>query len=63
MFAIDSFALARMQFAANVTFHILFPAINIGMAWILLFFKVRFNSTKQSYWMDAYFFMTKVLAL
>ena len=55
--------LARMQFAANITFHILFPSITIALAWVLLFFKLRYNRTKDYKWMEAYFFWTKVFAL
>lgn len=55
--------LARMQFAANITFHILFPTISIAMGWVLLFFKTRFVRTGQSHWMDAYQFWVKVFAL
>jgi cytochrome bd-type quinol oxidase subunit 1 len=28
---------ARLQFAANMTFHILFPAISIALAWLLAY--------------------------
>lgn len=59
----DPVVLARIQFAANITFHILFPSITIALGWILLFFKLRFNATQDSKWMDAYFFWTKVFAL
>ena len=40
----DATLLARIQFAANITFHILFPTITIALAWVLLFFKLRFNA-------------------
>lgn len=60
---LDVYTLSRIQFAANITFHILFPTITIGLAWILLFFKVRFHQTKDQIWMDTYFFWTKVFAL
>ncbi len=63
MFSLSPLDLARIQFACNITFHILFPAISIGMAWLLLFFKIRFNQTQKTYWMDAYFFWTKIFAL
>jgi cytochrome d ubiquinol oxidase subunit I len=59
----DPVVLARVQFAANITFHILFPAITIALGWILLFFKLRFQATQDSKWMDAYFFFTKIFAL
>lgn len=59
----DALMLARIQFAANISFHILFPTITIAMAWILLFFKLRFNKTRDDKWMDAYKFWVKVFAL
>jgi cytochrome bd ubiquinol oxidase subunit I len=59
----DPFVIARIQFAANITFHILFPAISLSMAWVLLFFKLRFLKTQQAHWMDAYQFWVKIFAL
>jgi cytochrome d ubiquinol oxidase subunit I len=66
----DALILARMQFAANITFHILFPTISIGMGWLLLFFRVRWLKTRHGPdpalaqgWLDAYRFWTKVFAL
>ena len=59
----DPVLLARIQFAANMTFHILFPTISIGMGWVLLFFKTRFIATSDQRWMDAYQFWVKVFAL
>jgi cytochrome bd ubiquinol oxidase subunit I len=59
----DPVVLARIQFAANMTFHILFPTISIAMGWVLLFFKTRFTATGQTHWMDAYQFWVKVFAL
>lgn len=60
---LDPIVLARMQFAANITFHILFPSISIALGWVLLFFKLRFVRTGQNHWMDAYQFWVKVFAL
>lgn len=60
---LDPALLARIQFAANITFHILFPSITIALGWFLLFFKLRFNKTQDQKWMDAYFFWTKIFAL
>ena len=60
---LDPFLLSRIQFAANITFHIMFPSITIAMGWIVLFFKVRYNITRDQAWMQAYFFFTKVFAL
>jgi cytochrome d ubiquinol oxidase subunit I len=63
MDAFDPIVLARLQFAANITFHILFPTISIAMGWFLLFFKTRFVATGQQHWMDAYQFWVKIFAL
>ena len=60
---LDALLLARIQFAANITFHILFPTISISLGWVLLFFKLRFVKTGQHHWMDAYQFWVKIFAL
>ncbi len=59
----DPVVLARIQFATNMTFHILFPTISIAMGWVLLFFKTRFVATGQAHWMAAYQFWVKIFAL
>ena len=63
MDTLDPLLLARLQFAANITFHILFPTISIAMGWFLLFFKTRFVATGEQHWMDAYQFWIKIFAL
>jgi len=55
--------LARAQFGTNIGFHILFPTITISLAWVLLFFKLRFGATGDPKWMDAYKLWVKVFAL
>ena len=59
----DALILARMQFAANITFHILFPSISIALGWALLFFRLRWLKTNDEAWLMAYRFWTKVFAL
>ncbi len=59
----DAYLLSRIQFAANISFHILFPTITIALGWVLLFFKVRYARTADIAWMRAYFFWVKVFAL
>ena len=63
MDALDPIVLARLQFAANITFHILFPTISIALGWFLLYFKTRFVATGLQHWMDAYQFWVKIFAL
>jgi cytochrome bd ubiquinol oxidase subunit I len=60
---LDPFLLARLQFAANISFHILFPTISIGLCWVLLYFRTRFTLTGDKDWEYAYFFWVKVFAL
>ncbi|MEO1563592.1 MAG: cytochrome ubiquinol oxidase subunit I [Pseudomonadota bacterium] len=59
----DPFILSRIQFGANISFHILFPTITIALGWMLLFFKLRFNATGDDRWMENYRFWVKVFAL
>ncbi len=65
----DALILARMQFAANISFHILFPTISIGLGWLLLFFRWRYLLARADRpidaegWLAAYRFFTKVFAL
>ena len=60
---LDALILSRIQFAANITFHILFPTISIALAWALLYFKIQFNRTGQIEWSEAYQFWVKIFAL
>ena len=53
----DALLLARMQFAANISFHILFPTISIAMGWVLLYFKWRFRRSGDDVILDAFRFV------
>ena len=59
----DTLILSRIQFGANISFHILFPTITIALGWVLFYFRVRFNFSGDQKWMDAYGFWVKVFAL
>jgi len=59
----DTLILSRMQFGANISFHILFPTITIALGWVLLFFRLRLAGTGDQKWADAYRFWVKVFAL
>ncbi len=63
----DALLLSRLQFAANISFHILFPTINIALCWFLVYFRMRHTAAKgtpqaQS-WEEAYYLWTKIFAL
>ncbi|MCJ8294169.1 MAG: cytochrome ubiquinol oxidase subunit I [Colwellia sp.] len=60
---LETLMLSRIQFAANISFHILFPAITIALSWFLFFFKLRFDQTGEPVWMRAYRFWVKIFAL
>ena len=59
----ETLLLSRIQFAANISFHILFPTITIALGWVLLYLRVRFARSRDEKWMDAYRFWVKVFAL
>ena len=59
----DPFLLARLQFAANISFHILFPTITIGLCWVLFCFRLRYTFSGDKAWEYAYFFWVKIFAL
>lgn len=60
---IDTLMLSRIQFAANISFHILFPSISIALCWFLFYFKIRYNRSGDEVWMRVYRFWVKVFAL
>ena len=59
----DPLLLARAQFGLNIAFHILFPSITIGLAWFLVYLRVRANGTGAAWAGQAYKFWVKVFAL
>lgn len=59
----DTLLLSRIQFGANISFHILFPTITIAMSWALLTFRLRYVASGDERWMAAYRFWVKVFAL
>src|SRR5471032_571576 len=59
----DVLTLARAQFGLNIAFHILFPSLTIGLAWILVYFRLKFARTGEAAWLDTYKLWSKVFAL
>jgi cytochrome d ubiquinol oxidase subunit I len=59
----EALILARAQFGLNIGFHILFPTISIGLGWILVWFRVRYERTRDEAWLRAYKLWVKVFAL
>ena len=59
----EALLLARVQFGLNIAFHILFPSITIGLAWLLVVFRLRYERTRDPAWLGAYKLWVKVFAL
>ncbi|HET6319600.1 MAG TPA: cytochrome ubiquinol oxidase subunit I [Chloroflexota bacterium] len=59
----DALLLARAQFGLNIAFHILFPTLTIGLAWILVYFRTQFACTGDASWLASFRLWTKIFAL
>jgi len=63
----EALVLARAQFGLNIAFHILFPAITIGLSWMLVVFRLRHERSKDAdekrAWLATYKLWVKVFAL
>src|SRR5688500_6195471 len=59
----EALLLARVQFGLNIAFHILFPTITIGLAWLLVVFRLRYERTRDPAWLGTYKLWVKVFAL
>jgi len=59
----DALLLARIQFGFTVSFHILFPALTIGLASYLMTLEGLWLRTRRAVYMDLYHFWSKVFAI
>jgi cytochrome bd ubiquinol oxidase subunit I len=59
----EALLLARVQFGLNIAFHILFPSITIGLAWVLVYLRIRYQVTRDAAWLETYRLWVKVFAL
>ncbi|WP_172562439.1 cytochrome ubiquinol oxidase subunit I [Vibrio furnissii] len=63
MFHLEALDLARIQFAFTVSFHIIFPAITIGLASFLAVLEWRWMKTGNSVYKNLYHFWCKIFAV
>lgn len=63
MHGLTALELARIQFAFTVSFHIIFPAITIGLASFLAFLEGRWLMTKNPVYRTLFDFWVKIFAL
>ncbi|MCB5187856.1 cytochrome ubiquinol oxidase subunit I [Methylobacillus caricis] len=63
MFDISALDLARVQFAFTVSFHIIFPAITIGLASYLVVLEGMWLKTGESVYKDLYHYWLKIFGV
>lgn len=63
MFGLSALELARIQFAFTVSFHIIFPAITIGLASFLAVLEGLWLKTRNSDYKVLYHFWSKIFAV
>ena len=63
MFGLEALELARVQFAFTISFHIIFPAITIGLASYLAVLEGLWLKTKRELYRDLYHFWLKIFAV
>jgi len=63
MLGLDAFHLARIQFGFTVSFHIVFPAITIGLASFLAVLEGCWLKTHNETYRDLYHFWSKIFAV
>lgn len=63
MFSLDAFMLARIQFAFTVSFHIIFPAITIGLATYLAVLEGLWLKRRNPDYKTLYHFWSKIFAV
>ena len=59
----DAVLLSRIQFAVTTMFHILFPALTIGLALYLVVVELLWLMTKQEIYYRMYRFWVKIFAI
>ncbi|KIP88643.1 MULTISPECIES: cytochrome ubiquinol oxidase subunit I [Pseudomonas] len=63
MFGLEALDLARIQFAFTISFHIIFPAITIGLASYLAVLEGLWLKTGETVYRDLYHFWAKIFAV
>lgn len=63
MFGLEALDLARIQFAFTVSFHIIFPAITIGLATYLAVLEGLWLKTNQPKYINLFNFWSKIFAV
>jgi cytochrome d ubiquinol oxidase subunit I len=59
----EALFLSRVQFGLNIGFHILFPTLTIGLAWIVAWFRIQYERTQEQAWLRTYKLWVRIFAL
>jgi cytochrome bd ubiquinol oxidase subunit I len=63
MFTLDAFHLARVQFAFTVMFHIVFPALSIGLASYLAVLEGLWLASGRQVYLDLFHYWVKIFSI
>lgn len=63
MFELDALMLSRIQFGFTISFHIIFPAITIGLASYLVVLEAAWLYTKKAVYLELFQYWIKVFAV
>ncbi|MFN4290191.1 MAG: cytochrome ubiquinol oxidase subunit I [Permianibacter sp.] len=59
----DAVLLSRLQMAFTLSYHILFPTLTIGLAWLLVWLEARWLRSRRPELLTLYRFWSKIFAL
>lgn len=59
----SALSLSQAQFFISLGFMLLFLALELGLSWVLFYFRIKTFGSKQNAWMGAYRFWVRIFAL
>lgn len=63
MFGFSALELSRIQFGFTISFHIIFPAITVGLASFLTVLELRWLQTGKAVYLDLYHYWIKIFSV
>lgn len=63
MFNLSALDLSRIQFGFTISFHIIFPAITVGLASFLTVLELRWLQTGKVVYLDLYHYWIKIFSV
>ncbi|WP_454004631.1 cytochrome ubiquinol oxidase subunit I [Alcaligenes sp. Marseille-Q7550] len=59
----SALSISQVQFFLSLGFMLLFLALELGLSWVLFYFRIKTFGSKQNAWMGAYRFWVRIFAL